>query len=141
MMARRNDADGRDVLENVAESLAPDADAFRPDVESARESLPGRRRGESLAEADDVPRGAAAIVLDVGTSRREGFSHVLWISPSAESLLGSAAFERLGDALGSVNGVSAYEWEGLDHLHVRATERDHAALLAEARDAVERLLA
>jgi hypothetical protein len=52
-------------------------------------------------------------------------------------VLGSAAAERIGEIVGTVDGVTAYDWEGLDHLHLRAPGMAHADVLREARAAVE----
>lgn len=141
MATSRNDAHGRGALEHLADELRHDADSFTPDVESAPQDLPGRRRGAALAREDKPATGAAAVLLDIGTSRREGSTHVLWVAPSAESLMGSHLFERLGERIGAIDGVTSFEWEGLDHLHVRAPGRDHAELLDDARAIVAQLLA
>ena len=141
-MARsRSGAHRRDALEDLAEGLRADADAFEPSVAGDSHSLPGRRRGASL-ESQPVPAvGPAALIIDCGTSRQDGFSHVLWVSPSIEAALGSHVAERLADAMGTVDGVTGYEWEGIDRLHLRAPGRDHGELLREARAVVERLAA
>ncbi|MFW7415496.1 hypothetical protein [Demequina sp. SO4-18] len=140
-MARsRPDAQRRGALEHLADELAHDADSFTPEVASAHEELPGRRRGAASSRDARPSTGAAAVLLDIGTSRHEGYTHVLWVSPSAESQLGSEAFEGLGDRLGRVPGVRGYAWEGLDHLHLRAPGRDHTSLLGDAREVVADLL-
>jgi hypothetical protein len=60
----------------------------------------------------------------------------LWIATSAESVLGSDGFARLGEIVGRVYGVTSYEWEGIDRLHVAAGDIAWADLLAESREAL-----
>ncbi|GIG53950.1 hypothetical protein [Demequina activiva] len=138
-MAHASGDDRKDgVLSTLAQGLERGADAFTPARdEDAPADLPGRRRGEHLAPAAAPSTVAAAVLIDCGTSRRDGFTHVLWVSPSVESVLGSAAAERIGEIVGSVDGITAYDWEGLDHLHVRAAGMDHTDVLRAARAAVE----
>ena len=135
-----SDAQSSDALEHLADELGHDAGAFTPDVESTPRDLPGRRRGEALATENRPTSGPAAVLLDIGTSRRDGFTHVLWVSHLAESLLGADAHAELGQAIGTAAGVRGVEWEGADHLHVDAPDRDHAELLRDARAAVAELL-
>ena len=103
-------------------------------------ALPGRVPGESLEaetrEGATTAPGPRSIILDCGTSRADGYTHVLWISPSAESVLGSDGFARLGEIVGRVYGVTNYEWEGLDRLHVSAAGLAWEDLLAESREAL-----
>jgi hypothetical protein len=138
-MAHNSDDHPKDaVLDTLAKTLGRGADSFTPESEpDPAPVLPGRRRGEHLADPGSTPTGAAAVVLDCGTSRLDGYTHVLWISPSVESVLGSAAAERVGEIIGSVEGVVGYDWEDLEHLHLRAPGMDHVAVLREARAAVE----
>ncbi|WP_084038910.1 hypothetical protein [Demequina sp. NBRC 110053] len=138
-MAHADGADG--VLATLAKGLERDAGRFAPSSTAAHRetgpSLPGRRRGAALASTPAAPAsGPASIVLECGTSRSGGFTHVLWISPSAESILGSHVAERLGEAIGGIDVVQAWTWEGLDRLHVRAPGADWDALLDAARAAV-----
>ncbi|MFW2512471.1 hypothetical protein ACNI3K_01700 [Demequina sp. SO4-13] len=140
MAPPRPNAEHRGALEHLADELAHDADSFTPEVESVNADLPGRRRGAASASDQRPGTGAAAVLLDIGTSRHEGYTHVLWVSASAESQLGSGVFEGLGDRLGQIRGVRGYEWEGLDHLHLRAPGRDHTSLLEDARRVVANLL-
>ena len=103
-------------------------------------ALPGRTPGSALAEqvqaASQAVPGPRSIILDCGISRRPGFTHVLCISPAAESILGSDGFARLGEIVGRVYGVMSYEWEGIDRLHLVAGDLPWADLLAEAREAL-----
>jgi hypothetical protein len=103
-------------------------------------ALPGRVPGESLEggtnEAGAPMLGPRGIILDCGTSRTDGYTHVLWISPSAESVLGSDGFARLGEIVGRVYGVTSYDWEGIDRLHVSAAGLAWEDLLAESREAL-----
>lgn len=128
------------VLSSIAQGLERGADAFRPSRDTdAPPELPGRRRGEHLPDPSSTPTGPAAVVLDCGTSRRGSFTHVLWISPSAESLLGPTAADQMGEAIGSLEGVRRWEWEGADRLHVDAPDVTHEDVLDGARAAVEEL--
>ncbi|MDN4480334.1 hypothetical protein [Demequina muriae] len=145
MATSRNDAQDRDshdsdALEHLADELGHDADAFTPDVESTPRDLPGRRPGAALASEARPTTGPAAVLLDIGTSRRDGFTHVLWVSHLAESLLGPQGYDELRDTVGTTAGVRNVEWEGADHLHVDAPDRDHEELLRDARAAVAELL-
>lgn len=110
----------------------------RRDPEATLQRLPGRVPGEALATdpAEAMPPGPRAIILDCGTSRLPNYTHVLWIAPIAESVLGSSGFERLGEIVGRVFGVTGYEWEGIDRLHVAAGDIAWAELLAESREAL-----
>lgn len=111
--------------------------AFTPsDADDAPAPLPGRVPGEALARQPETPLGPRAIILDCGISRRPHYTHVLLVSPSAESVLGSHAFERLGEIVGRVVGVVGFEWEGIDRLHVTAPGLEWDELLREARDAL-----
>ncbi|WP_084104625.1 hypothetical protein [Demequina sp. NBRC 110056] len=138
-MAHTQGADG--VLATLAQGLQRDADEFTPAATpAAHRELPGRQRGAALSSVAQAPTaGAAAVILDCGTSRHDGFTHVLWISPSAESILGSHVAERLGDAVGGIDGVERWTWEGLDRLHVRAPGMDWDHLVEAARAAVTAL--
>jgi glyoxylase-like metal-dependent hydrolase (beta-lactamase superfamily II) len=129
-------------LEHLVNRLGEHAREFTPEErrEADRGNLPGRRRGESLEQEPGPQTGAAAVVLDCGTSRQSGYSHVLWISPSAESILGSHGLDALTEAIGALPGVVAYEWEGIDRLHLRAAGSDWGELLSGARAAVDAIL-
>lgn len=141
MVAAPRHAAGRRALEDLVGSLGSGAHEFEPTgARGASPSLPGRTPGANLADRAARVVGADAILIDCGTSRRSGFTHVLWISPSAEAMLGSHVHERLGAIVGTVNGVSAYAWEGLDRLHVVATGMAWDDVLARARAAVTRAL-
>lgn len=102
--------------------------------------LPDREPGANLESSAPLPTGAAAVVLECGISRVEPYTHVLWISPSAEVILGSHSFERLGNAIGSLEHVERSQWEGHDRLHVRAPGVDWDDMLALARHAVSQLM-
>jgi hypothetical protein len=103
-------------------------------------ALPGRvgrpGAGEDPHEDVNAPRGPRSVILDCGISRLDGYTHVLWIATSAESVLGSAGMARLGEIVGRVYGVTSYQWEGIDRLHVAAGDIPWADLLAESREAL-----
>ncbi|WP_430868183.1 hypothetical protein [Demequina aurantiaca] len=131
-------------LEDLAQQLGEHASEFTPAKQSAAPSgsgLPGRHPGQSLSEHAKSAGAAASVVIDCGTSRRSGYSHVLWIAPSAPAVLGSDGLERLSDAVARMPGVSACEWEGSDRLHLRAAGSDWDDLLQGARAAVDEILA
>lgn len=148
MVASRSDVPkrqsrGHGALEHIARELsaADRADqSFTPDVTDARRDLPGRKRGEALAKAPEPVKGPGAVILDCGTSRRDGYTHVLWISHSAPDIFGDRSLEKLGGAVSGLARVDACEWEGDDHLHVRARDYEHHDLLREARTKVAQLL-
>ncbi len=148
MVASRSDAPkrqshGQRALEHIARELSAEdrtEQSFTPEVTDARRDLPGRKRGESLSKASKPAKGPGALILDCGTSRKDDFTHVLWVSHSAESWLGDRSLERLRDALGTLDGVSACEWEGDDHLHVQAPDYEHEDLLSKSRAKVAKLL-
>ncbi|WP_297082159.1 hypothetical protein [uncultured Demequina sp.] len=137
------------VLATLAKGLQRGAGSFAPEqpstgVPNHGAGLPGRRRGEGLASvshAASTPASAGeAVVLDCGISRRDSFTHVLWISPSATSLLGPDVAEVLGDAIGAHRAVHSWGWQGGDRLHVRAPGMDWDALLTFARETVDGLV-
>jgi hypothetical protein len=103
-------------------------------------ALPGRvgRPGvrDDGDEETDAPRGPRSVILDCGISRLDGYTHVLWISTSAEAVLGSDGFARLGEIVGRVYGVTSYQWESIDRLHLAAGDIAWADLLAESREAL-----
>ena len=127
------------VLEHLVERLGHGADAFNPASRAAdyqRRDLPGRQPGANLAQPSELPTGVEAVIMDFGISRHEGYTHVLWISVSAESIMGSHVFSRLAPAIASLPSVTGYEWEGLDRLHLRAPGIDWDDMLREARAVV-----
>ena len=126
------------VLTTLAKGLERGADGFTParDPEAPAE-LPGRRRGARRAEPASAATAGASVILDCGTSRREGFTHVLWVAPSLESVLGAPAARRIGEIVGAVDGIASHDWERSDRLHVRAPGMDHAEVLQRVRAAVE----
>ena len=141
-------ADGDRVLEDIAQGLARNADStahtedFAPKrKDAAPGELPDRTPGAHLEDAHTAPTGPGAVILDCGTSRHPDFTHVLLISPTAKDVLGQPRANGLGDVVGSIPGVEAFEWEATDHLHLRAPNMAHADLLREARTAVSQLLA
>ena len=141
-MTIQGEAQAHSALEHLVERLGSSTESFTPSRADAVASpdLPGRQAGTNLAMTPPRVSGAEAVIMDCGTSRREGFTHVLWISGSAESILGSYGFSRLGEAIGSVPRVTAYDWEGLDRLHLRAGGMDWDELIAQTRAAIEPLL-
>jgi hypothetical protein len=134
--------DRQQLLEHLVERLEHDPGAFMPRRGSAQYThrLPDREPGTNLATRVEMPRGVAAILMECGISRLEGDTHVLWVSLSAEAMLGSQAFSRLDVAVAALPEVSGYAWEGMDRLHVRAPGADWDELLARARDAVAALV-
>lgn len=129
-------------LGHLVDRLGEHAREFTPDEaprHASPSSLPGRRPGENLETVPQRVTGAGAIILDCGTSRLSGYSHVLLISHSAEAILGSQAFDLLPEVVGGLPGVVAYQWQGIDHLHVRAPGSDWNELLQAARGAINAL--
>ena len=131
-----------EVLSRFAAELG-EGGSFEParrDAKLTAENLPGRVPGEaarlSNEESQQQLTGPSSVILDCATSRIAGYTHVLWIAPTAESVLGSSGFERLGEIVGRVYGVTSFEWEGIDRLHVAAGEISWSDLLAESRDAL-----
>jgi len=136
------------VLESLVTGLVHDGDPasgqseFAPDYEADEpEHLPGRHPGTHLASAPSPTAGPAAVILDCGTSRHPNFTHVLLISHAAPDVLGEHPASRLGEVISTIDGVSAFEWERGDHLHLRAPDFSHADLLREARVIVAQMLA
>lgn len=144
MGTQQADEHRADALEHVVHQLGGQAQEFTPsrrDLPPRGPELPDRHPGENLPLHPASVTPSATVVMDCGTSRRSGYSHVLWISPSAEAILGSHGLDRLSAAIVKLPGVTAYEWEGLDLLHLRAAGSDWNTLLDGARDAVDTLLA
>ena len=142
MSSHTTHTERRSALAHVVERLEGGAGEFNPAERPTRpDSLPGRVPGAHLPVAPTATRPASGIVLDCGISRRDGYTHVLWISPAAEVVLGSDRYARLGETISSVDGATAYDWEGLDRLHVKAPGVDWDVMLDAARGAVERLSA
>ncbi len=118
--------------------------AFQPARRSPEKTaarLPGRVPGEALEslashQSEAMPPGPRSVILDCGASRIDGYTHVLWVAPTAEVTLGSAGYERLGEIVGRVLGVLGYQWEGIERLHVNAPGIAWEDLLAESRDAL-----
>lgn len=141
---RRSDG----VLENIVSGLSHGEDSHAPDDgfipghnQTSNGELPGRRPGTHLAKAPSPTAGPAAVILDCGTSRHPDFTHVLLISPAAPDVLGEHRASRLGEVINTINGVSGFEWERGDHLHLRAPDFSHEDLLREARVIVAHMLA
>lgn len=136
------------VLENLAEGLAHDADGavcgrtFAPNRNAtAPGELPGRKPGTHLAAGPTLTSGPGAVIFDCGTSRQGDFTHILLVSPAAKDVLGDRRANRLGDVLGTIPGIEAVQWEGIDHLHLRAPDFEHTDLLREAHVIVAQMLA
>ncbi len=128
-------------LQTLTHRLRDGASEYAPSEADEAQGLPGRSPGEALARAPRVPVGPRAVLLDCGTSRVAGYTHVLLIAPSAELLLGASAVSQLGVILGRVVGVESYGWEGNELLHVRAPGLEWEDLLREAQDALADYLA
>lgn len=134
-------ADGSGLLSALAGTLQPGARGFRPaNTAEGVGRLPGRNPGTNLADRPVNPVGASAILIECGTSRKPSYTHVLWVAPSAESILGSRGHELLGEIVGRVDGVTGYAWEGTDRLHVRAPDHEWSGILMDSRRAVAEYL-
>ena len=128
-------------LRTLTHRLGEGTARYAPATHGANRDLPGRNPGEALMRPARIPVGPRAIILDCGISRMHGYSHVLWISPSAEAMLGSHMMDSFGLIMGRVVGVEAYSWEGTERLHVRAPGIGWEDLLREAQDALAGYLA
>ncbi len=128
-------------LQTLTHRLRDGASHYAPREKDDADGLPDRAPGEALARSPHVPVGPRAVILDCGTSRLTGYTHVLLIAGSAELLLGSHVVSQLGLVVGRVVGVEAYQWEGRDLLHVRAPGLQWDDLLREAQDALADFLA
>lgn len=130
------------LLEDLVARLEFETDVFEParDIRSSRDRhLPGREPGAHIGARSSAVTPATTVLLDCGISRRDGYTHVLWVSLSAEAILGSYAAERLAEIICALDYVTAYEWEGQDRLHVRAPGIDWDDVLGDARHAVDSL--
>ena len=128
-------------LRTLSSRLGEGTTRYAPAAQDAHRGLPDRNPGEALGKNARIPVGPRAIILDCGTSRLPGYTHVLWISPSAEAMLGSHMMDSFGLIMGRVVGVEAYSWEGSERLHVRAPGLDWEDLLRDAQDALAGYLA
>ncbi len=128
-------------LHTLTRRLGEGTAEYSPAAHDVKAGLPDRSPGEALRSPARIPVGPRAIILDCGTSRVPGYTHVLWISGSAEALLGSHVMDRLGLIMGRVVGVEAYSWEDSERLHVRAPGLNWGDLLREAQDALAGYLA
>lgn len=124
-------------LQGLTARLAAGSRRYAPRVGMHDDGLPGREPGQALSEARTRSTvGPRALILDCGTSRLPGYTHVLWISPAAEAMVGSRLMDDLGVVMGRVVGVEAFAWEGLERLHLRAPGLAWDELLREAQDAL-----
>ena len=128
-------------LRTLTHRLGEGSSRYAPAAHDTNEGLPGRNPGEALGKPARLPVGPRAIILECGTSRLPGYSHVMLIASAAESMLGSRVMDNLGVIVGRVVGVEAYSWEGADRLHVRAPGLEWDDLLREAQDALAGYLA
>ncbi len=128
-------------LQTLTHRLAEGSRRYAPGHTGENVRLPGRVPGEALAQPTRMPVGPRAVIVDCGTSRLPHYTHVLWISPAAESLLGSHMMDQLGLIVGRVVGVEGYSWEDDERLHVRAPGLTWEDLLREAQDALAGYLA
>jgi hypothetical protein len=141
-MTRRRDGEiDTAALQTITHRLRDGASHYAPRENDHADELPGRYPGEALSRETRMPVGPRAVILDCGTSRAPGYTHVLLIASSAELLLGSHVMTHLGTVVGRVVGVEAYHWEGNDLLHVRAPGLEWDGLLREAQDALADYLA
>lgn len=151
MTSRGEGAIDTAALQILRVGLGDDARAYAPDDAPDADAgtghglgsphLPGRTPGVALASVPRVAAGPRSVILDCGTSRKPSFTHVLWIAPTAEVMIGSAVMDRLALIVGRVVGVEAYAWEGRDLLHVRAPGLEWGHLLRGAQDALGEYLA
>ncbi|WP_084102407.1 hypothetical protein [Demequina sp. NBRC 110051] len=112
--------DGFDALARVAKDLDGEP-SFAPDVTPADAPLPGRGSGTwPPAFVDD------AGILDCGTSRADGYTHVLWMDPSVVP-------EAIADQVAALDDVVKVGWESAELLHVDAPGVSHDDLLEQAR--------
>lgn len=128
-------------LQILSHGLDEGSRAYAPHRRGETNALPGRKPGEALSRPTRPSVGPRSVILDCGTSRRSGYTHVLWIAPDAEVMVGSHMIDRLGLIVGRVVGVEAYAWEGDDRLHVRAPGLAWDSLLRDAQDALADYLA
>lgn len=128
-------------LRTLTSRLGEGTTRYAPAAQDANDGLPDRSPGEALRKPARMPVGPRAIILDCGTSRLPGYTHVLWISPSAEAMLGSHMMDSFGLIMGRVVGVEAYSWEDSERLHVRAPGLGWEGLLRDAQDALAGYLA
>ncbi len=117
---------GLEALARLANDLG-EAESFEPAVADAPANLPER----GVAGVwPPVPIDDAGL-LDCGTSRREGFTHVLWVDRGGVP-------GDLAERVATLPGVASVAWEGTELLHVEAHGATHADLLAEARSVSRR---
>ena len=130
-----------DALLNLKRRLGEGTSSYSPEAVNPDEALPGRTPGAALNAAPPMPVGPRAIVLDCGTSRMPGYTHVFLTAHGASALLGSHTMDSLGPIVGQLPGVDSYIWEGEDRLHVHAPGLEWEDLLRDAQDAVAAYLA
>lgn len=128
-------------LRTLTRRLGEGTTRYSPAAHDASEGLPDRTPGEALSGPARSLVGPRSVILDCGTSRKAGYTHVLLISSAAEAMLGSHMMDSLGVIMGRVVGVEAYAWEGADLLHVRAPGLEWEGLLREAQDSLAGYLA
>lgn len=144
MASQRGDEPRSGALEDLVHRLGEQASEFTPAQraeESAQVGLPGRHPGEHMPEQPASISVAATVILECGTSRRSGYSHVLWVSPDAGTMLGADGVSNLSAGIDALPGVSAHEWEGQELLHLRAAGSDWSDLLESARSVVDAIMA
>ncbi len=128
-------------LHNLKRRLGEGTSSYSPAEVDPNEGLPGRTPGAALNAVPPMPVGPRSIILDCGTSRMPGFTHVFLTAHGAGALLGSHTMDSLGPIVGQLPGVDSFEWEGEDRLHVHAPGLDWEDLLRDAQDAVAAYLA
>jgi len=128
-------------LSTLTRRLGEGTSRYAPAAVDANDGLPDRTPGAALAQPARVPVGPRAIILDCGTSRVAGYTHVLCIAASAEAMIGSDMMDNMGLIVGHVVGVEAYSWEDAERLHVNAPGLKWEDLLREAQDALAGYLA
>jgi len=125
----------------LLETLSSDLGEFTPAVtaELLRDELhlTPRAPGAGLAHARAFrPLGVAGLVIECATSRRDGFTHVLWMDPVTEHALGRDKFAQLADAMCTIAGVDRAAWENAETLHLDAPGFAWPDLLVQARSAI-----
>lgn len=141
MTSRGDGAIDPAALHHLTHRLGEGASPYAPAAHDPNEGLPGRTRGAALNDTPPMPVGPRAIILDCGTSRMPGFTHVFLIAHGADALLGSHTMDSLAPIVGRIAGVESLTWEGADRLHVHAPGLEWEDLLREAQDAVAEYLA
>lgn len=141
MTSRGHGAIDPEALDHLTRRLGEGTSPYAPEAHNPNEGLPGRTPGAALTDTPQMPVGPRAIILDCGTSRMPGYTHVFLTAHGASTFLGSHTMDSLGPIVGQLPGVNSYVWEGEDRLHVHAPGLEWEDLLRDAQDAVAEYLA